>query len=87
MLKYPTNIYVYILLCSNGKFYTDYSTQMHIALKEHWAGRGSRYTKAFPPTSLKFWQKMESEAAAEARVREIRGWSHERKGQLIRWGS
>jgi len=45
--------YVYILKCSNGAYYTGYTTDIQRRYEEHCQGSDKcKYTRSFPPTQL-----------------------------------
>lgn len=44
--------YVYLLECSNGSLYTGVARNVEQRFRAHCAGRGARYTRAFPPQRI-----------------------------------
>lgn len=45
--------YIYILECSNGAYYTGYTTDLERRYSEHCAGSAKcKYTRAFPPVKI-----------------------------------
>ncbi len=44
--------YVYLLLCRNGSYYAGITNDVPARYAAHAAGRGARYTRAFPPVEL-----------------------------------
>lgn len=50
--------FIYILECSNGAYYTGYTTDIERRYKEHQEGSAKcKYTRSFPPKHLvKYWQ-------------------------------
>ena len=44
--------YVYLLECRDGSIYTGIATDVERRYREHAAGKGARYTRAFPPQRL-----------------------------------
>ena len=63
---------VYILECSNGKFYTGSTI-----------GLGANFTAKFLPTNLVYIEYFERIDLAFAREKQIQGWSHKKKLALI----
>ena len=48
--------YVYILECTNGSYYTGYTTNVARRYQEHQSGINCKYTRSFPPKKLMaFW--------------------------------
>lgn len=76
--------YVYILRCSNGKFYTGSTTDIEQRLKEHHAGTGANYTRKHLPVELVYVQECGSVEAAFRLEKQIHGWSHGKKEALIK---
>ena len=42
-------IFVYVLKCSNGKYYVGRTTRLAARFSEHWNGEGAEWTKLYPP--------------------------------------
>ena len=75
--------YVYILLCSNGSFYTGYTKDVEARLHLHQTGKGARYTKIHKPKKLVYIEEYFSRSLAMKREREIKKLSHQQKQVLI----
>lgn len=75
--------YVYILLCSNGKYYTGSTTDLQKRLAEHQEGRGANFTKKYLPFQLVYTEVFKTVDLAFAREKQIQGWSHRKKEALI----
>ena len=45
----PPAHYVYILRCAGQRLYTGYATDVQARFALHCAGKGARFTRAFPP--------------------------------------
>jgi putative endonuclease len=54
----PTNYFIYILECSNGSYYTGYTTNIMRRFAEHCRGTAKcKYTRSFPPVRIAVcWQ-------------------------------
>lgn len=76
-------VYVYILECNDGTFYTGWTTDLARRLAAHNAGRGSRYTRQRRPVTLKYWEAQPDRAAAQRRELAIKRLSHPRKQRLV----
>ena len=44
--------HLYLIECANGSLYTGITTDVAARYARHAAGRGARYTRAFPPVRL-----------------------------------
>ena len=82
-----TGFFCYILACSDGSFYTGWTTDPQRRLMEHAAGRGSRYTRARLPVSLAYLEAQPDRKTAMKRERSLKSMSRDRKLQLIRSNS
>ena len=48
------SFYVYILLCSDGSFYTGYTKDLDARIKLHENGKGAKYTKSHKPKKIAY---------------------------------
>jgi putative endonuclease len=78
-----TAVYVYIVECCDGTFYTGWTTDLARRLAAHNAGRGSRYTRQRRPVALKYWEQLPDRTSAQRREMEIKRMSHPRKNMLV----
>jgi len=76
-------VYVYIVECSDGTFYTGWTTDLARRLAAHNAGRGSRYTRQRRPVVLKYWERQPDRVAAQRRELAIKRLSHRCKRRLV----
>ena len=75
--------WVYILKCSDGSYYTGYTTDLERRIAEHQAGEGSDWTKRRLPVKLVFSQEMPNKDQAFLAERQIKKWSRAKKEALI----
>ena len=75
--------YVYILECSNGKYYTGSTIDLDKRLSEHHAGLGANFTRKYLPFKLVYVEIFERIDQAFKREKQIQGWSHKKKAALI----
>ncbi len=75
--------YTYILKCSDGTFYTGWTTDITRRLKTHNAGRGAKYTKTRRPVELVYLEEHETRADAMKREIQIKKMDRKRKMTLI----
>ena len=73
---------VYILLCSDGSFYTGYTKDLETRTKLHMNGNGARYTKSHKPEKVAYVEYFSSRSQAMKRERELKKLSHQQKQQL-----
>ena len=75
--------YVYVLECSDGTYYTGYTTDVERRVAEHDAGEGAKYTRGRTPVELRHVESFETRAAAMSREYEIKQLSRPGKEQLF----
>jgi len=74
---------MYILECSNGKYYTGSTKNIEKRLFEHQLGIGSNFTKKNLPVKLVYVEYYENIADAYRREKQVQGWRREKKKALI----
>ena len=75
--------YVYILLCSDGSFYTGYTKNVDERMRLHACGKGARYTKMHKPKKIAYVEALGSRAEAMRREKAIKRLSHKQKLELV----
>jgi putative endonuclease len=75
--------YMYILLCSNGKYYTGSTRDLERRLEQHNAGEGANFTRKHLPVKLVYYEEFDRIDDAFYREKQIHGWSHAKKEALI----
>jgi len=75
--------YTYILLCSNGKYYTGSTNDLVLRMQQHHNGEGAHFTRKFLPVELKFVEIFERIDYAFNREKQIQGWRRAKKEALI----
>jgi putative endonuclease len=75
--------HVYVLECSDGTFYTGYTTDIERRVAEHDAGEGAKYTRGRTPVEVVHSESFGNRSAAMSREHEIKQFSRARKEQLI----
>ena len=66
--------FVYMLRCLGDRIYTGYATDVEARFEQHKAGKGAKFTHAFPPECiLKFFEleSLEKALRLEARVKKL----------------
>jgi putative endonuclease len=79
----PEACYCYIVQCSDGTFYTGWTTDPERRLKTHNAGRGARYTRTRRPVKLVYVETQPDRVSAMKRERAIKAMTREKKRGLI----
>jgi putative endonuclease len=74
--------FCYILECSDGTYYTGWSTDPQRRLKEHNSGSGGRYTRSRRPVQLVYQEELPDKKAALKRERAIKALSRPKKLKL-----
>jgi putative endonuclease len=75
--------YCYILECSDGTYYTGWSTDPQRRLIQHNHGTGARYTRSRLPLRLVYMEELPDKVAALKRERAIKTLSRNQKQKLI----
>lgn len=75
---------LYILKCADGSLYTGITTDVKRRFKEHKDGKGGHYTRARKVLSVVYTEKHPDRSSASKREAEIKGWSRQRKFNLIK---
>jgi putative endonuclease len=79
--------YVYVLECSDGTYYTGYTTNVDRRVAEHNDGTGAKYTRGRQPVTLVHMETYETQSAAMQREHAIKQLRREAKESLIRSSS
>lgn len=74
--------YTYIVKCSDGTYYTGWTTDPERRVKEHNAGRGARYTRHRRPVELVYVEEHPDRSSAMSREYKIKKLSHAQKESL-----
>jgi putative endonuclease len=77
--------HMYILLCSNGSYYTGTARLgLESRVAEHNAGTYDGFTRTRRPVTLVFSEWFDNVTDAIAAERQVKGWSRAKKEALIR---
>lgn len=77
------SFFVYILLCTDGTFYTGYTKDLAERTRQHENGKGAKYTKSHKPQKIAYVENHCSRSQAMKRERTIKKLSHKQKIELI----
>ncbi|WP_405607748.1 GIY-YIG nuclease family protein [Polaribacter sp. Asnod1-A03] len=75
--------YLYILLCSDGTYYTGSTRYLEKRFSEHQSSMGANYTKTRLPVKLVFEKSFLNIADAFYYEKKIKKWSHAKKKAMI----
>lgn len=75
--------FVYILLCSDGSFYTGSTNNPDVRLSDHKNGKGGRYTRSHKPLKRIYLEELKSQSSALKRESQIKGWTREKKIKIL----
>ena len=76
--------FCYILECSDGTFYTGWTTDPPRRERQHNAGRGAKYTRMRRPVKLVYMEELSDRTSAMKRERAIKKMARAQKRKLIR---
>lgn len=76
-------MWVYILECADGSYYTGVTNNLEKRLLEHSNCVHVGYTSTRLPVTLKFSQEFDNPLTAIEREKQIKRWSREKKKALI----
>lgn len=75
---------MYILLCSNGCYYTGSTKNLERRLEQHKSGCGANFTKKHLPVELVYVEYFSRIDHAFYREKQIQNWSKKKKEALIK---
>ena len=78
------HFFCYILECSDGSYYTGWTSDPDRRLKQHNRGAGSRYTRARLPVRLAYLEELPDRLTAMKREQAIKKMRREAKDRLIK---
>ena len=74
---------VYVVECSDGTYYTGYTTDVERRVAEHNAGDGAKYTRGRRPVTLVHVEAFGSQSRAMQREYEIKQLSRPAKERIV----
>lgn len=75
--------FMYILVCSDGSYYTGSTLDLEKRLWQHQNGYGANHTKKHQPVKLVYSEEFDRIEDAYLREKQIQGWKREKKKALI----
>lgn len=76
--------FCYILECSDGSYYTGWTTDPERRTVQHNAGRGARYTRSHRPVHLVYVEELPDRGSAMRRELQIKRMNRKGKEKLIK---
>ena len=76
--------YMYILLCSDGSYYTGSTIDLERRINQHREGLGANHTKKRLPIELVYYEIYPRIDQAFYREKQIQKWRREKKETLIK---
>ena len=76
--------WTYMLLCSDGSYYTGHTDQLEVRVVQHQNGKGADWTRRRRPVELVWSALLPSRDEAFTAERMIKGWSRAKKEALIK---
>ncbi len=77
------NGFIYILECSNGKYYTRSTVDLERRIEQHQRGEGANFIRKYLPVKLVYFEKYDRIDSAFYREKQVQGWSRKKKEALI----
>lgn len=79
--------YIYLLQCKDGSIYTGITNDLKRRIGRHRSGAGGYYTRAKGVDKILYTEEQLSRGAALKREAEIKGWTRQKKLNLIQFGN
>lgn len=74
---------MYILECSNSKYYTGSTKELILRVEQHQRGEGANFTRKHLPVKLVYFEEYHRIDFAFYREKQVQGWSRKKKEALI----
>jgi putative endonuclease len=75
--------WVYIVVCSDGTYYTGWTNDLARRVEAHNSGRGARYTRSRRPVKLVYHEGFATESEARRREAQIKKMTRTEKAVLV----
>jgi putative endonuclease len=75
--------FMYILMCSNGTYYTGSTKYLEKRIQQHNSGEGANYTKKHLPVELIYYEEFHRIDYAFLREKQVQKWSRRKKEALM----
>ena len=78
-----TPMWVYIIECEDGTYYTGVTRNLHKRVDDHWKHHGAEYTKEHGVAKLVYFEEHPSHAPAYNREKQIKLLTHDQKREIV----
>ena len=75
--------YVYVVECSDGTYYTGYTTDVERRVADHNNGDGAKYTRGRRPVELVYVESFDTQSAAMQREHAVKQLRRPAKERLV----
>lgn len=75
--------WMYILVCTDGTYYTGSTNNLALRISQHQAGEGANYTQKRLPVELVYQKEFDRIDDAFYREKQVQGWNRKKKEALI----
>ncbi len=75
--------YTYILLTESGTYYCGYTDDLEKRFKQHYEGKGAKYTRANKPIKIVYFKEFDNKSDAMKEEFRIKHLTREEKTNLI----
>ena len=76
--------YVYMLECSDGSYYTGWTTHLRERVRTHNGGEGAKYTRSRQPVHLVYYEICSSRSDAMKREYAVKHLPRKEKERMVR---
>ena len=76
--------YVYMLECSDGSYYTGWTTHLRERVRTHNGGEGAKYTRSRRPVHLVYYETCSSRSDAMKREYAVKHLPRKEKERMVR---
>ena len=78
--------FVYLIQCKDETIYTGITTDIKCRFQEHKDSKGRHYTNSRKVVKVLYTENHKDRSSALKREAQIKGWRHEKKLSLIKFG-
>ena len=78
--------FAYLARCSDGSLYTGSCNDILARERRHNEGKGALYTSKRKPVKIIYFEVFSTLTEARRRERQIKGWTREKKENLVKYG-